>query len=75
MPYLCEQGGDKEHTDSKGATPLLCACSGGYLDVRPYLREQGADTEDADSESATPLLCACSVGYLDKAHAAEYRRG
>ena len=56
MPYLCEQGGDKEHTDSEGATPWLCACSGGYLDAMPYFCEQGADKEHAGSEGASPLL-------------------
>ena len=31
--YLCEQGANKEHADSEGATPVLNACSWGYLDV------------------------------------------
>ena len=61
MPYLCEQGADKEHADSEGASPLLCACFLGDLDVRPYLCEQGADKEHADSGQTVAFKEAATV--------------
>ena len=49
MLYFGEQGADKEHADSEGATPLLCVCS---LALLPAAHQQPVQEE----------LCAFSGG-------------
>ncbi len=57
VQYLCEQGADKEATDSGelDRTPLLWAAYYNHLPVVQYLCEQGADKEARGIDGNTPL--------------------
>ena len=63
--YLCEQGADKVHADTLGATPLGYACSMGHVNVVRYLGELGTAKAHSDTLGASPLFDAGLRGLLD----------
>ena len=63
--YLCEQGADKVHADTLGATPLGYACSMGHVNVVRYLGELGTAKEHADTLGASSLFDAGLRGLWD----------
>jgi len=64
---LLEGGASVGATNDGGASALLLACAGDYLECVRLLLEAGAAMDQADEQGATPLFIASDRGHLEVA--------
>lgn len=61
--WLLDHGMHVDALNSRGWTPLHCACSGGHVELAQVLLAYGADVSTGEGDtSKTPLHHACSTG-------------
>ncbi|XP_073840870.1 myosin phosphatase targeting subunit 75D isoform X2 [Musca autumnalis] len=65
LQEVSKNGGDLEHPDEQGATPLHIAAANGYIKVVEFLLEQHVNVDAVDKDMWSPVHAAACWGHLE----------